>query len=42
MTDFFLIFRVFMTPLLLCKFLILRFRWSIENNDEERCVVRVR
>lgn len=42
MTDFFLIFRVFMTPLQLCKFLILRFKWSIENNDEKRCIVRIR
>lgn len=42
MTDFFLIFRVFMTPLQLCKYLILRFRWSIENNEERRCVVRIR
>ncbi|KAI8880882.1 ras GEF [Backusella circina FSU 941] len=42
MTDFFLIFRVFMTPIQLCKFLILRFRWAVENNDEERRIVRIR
>ncbi|KAI8345358.1 ras guanine nucleotide exchange factor domain-containing protein [Blakeslea trispora] len=42
MTDFFLIFRVFMTPLQLCKLLILRFKWSLEENEEKRCVVRIR
>ncbi|KAI8971895.1 hypothetical protein BDF20DRAFT_915646 [Mycotypha africana] len=42
MTDFFLIYRVFLTPVQLCKFLISRFKWSIKNNDEKRCIVRIR
>ncbi|RCH86948.1 hypothetical protein CU097_003744 [Rhizopus azygosporus] len=42
MTDFFLIYRIFMTPIQLAKFLISRFMWGLENDDEERCVTRVR
>ncbi|KAI9475383.1 MAG: ras guanine nucleotide exchange factor domain-containing protein [Benjaminiella poitrasii] len=42
MTDFFLIYRVFMKPRQLCKFLVLRFKWSLVNNEEKRCVVRIR
>ncbi|GAN09040.1 hypothetical protein MAM1_0239c08562 [Mucor ambiguus] len=42
MTDFFLIYRVFMTPLQLCKLLILRFNWSLEKNEAKRCIVRIR
>ncbi|KAI7897506.1 ras guanine nucleotide exchange factor domain-containing protein [Cokeromyces recurvatus] len=42
MTDFFLIYRVFMTSLQLCKFLILRFKWSLVNNEEKRRIVRIR
>ncbi|KAI8997751.1 ras guanine nucleotide exchange factor domain-containing protein [Pilobolus umbonatus] len=41
-TDFFLTYRIFMTPLQLCKLLILRFKWSLVNNEESRCLVRIR
>ncbi|KAI8393436.1 ras guanine nucleotide exchange factor domain-containing protein [Radiomyces spectabilis] len=42
MTDFFLTYRSFISPVQLCKLLILRFRWSLQNNKEERCIVRIR
>ncbi|KAI9321068.1 ras guanine nucleotide exchange factor domain-containing protein [Dichotomocladium elegans] len=42
MTDFFLTFRSFITPTRLCQLLILRFRWALENDHEERRVVRIR
>ena len=42
LTDFFLTYRTFISPLQLCKLLILRFRWSFINDDEERRVVRIR
>ncbi|ORX62439.1 ras GEF [Hesseltinella vesiculosa] len=42
MTDFFLTYRIFLSPIQLCKLLILRFRWGLENNDDERCIVRIR
>ncbi|KAI8065941.1 hypothetical protein BC940DRAFT_258464 [Gongronella butleri] len=42
MTDFFLTFRIFLSPLQLCKLLILRFRWGLESNEDERCIVRIR
>ncbi|OAC98497.1 hypothetical protein MUCCIDRAFT_115416 [Mucor lusitanicus CBS 277.49] len=42
MTDFFLIYRVFMTPLQLCKLLILRFNWSLEKNEAKRCIGFIR
>ncbi|KAI7861267.1 hypothetical protein BDF14DRAFT_1746979 [Spinellus fusiger] len=42
MTDFFLTYRTFISPTQLCKLLILRFRWALENDEENRRVVRVR
>lgn len=42
LTDFFLTYRTFISPLQLCKLLILRFRWSFINDDEPRRVVRIR
>ncbi|KAH8548879.1 hypothetical protein BGW37DRAFT_168695 [Umbelopsis sp. PMI_123] len=42
LTDFFLTYRTFISPLQLCKLLILRFRWSFINDDENRRVVRIR
>lgn len=42
MTDFFLTYRTFISPTQLCKLLILRFRWALENDNDNRRVVRVR
>ena len=42
MTDFFLTYRTFISPAQLCKLLILRFRWGLESDQEERCIVRIR
>ncbi|KAG0167578.1 hypothetical protein DFQ30_005889 [Apophysomyces sp. BC1015] len=42
MTDFFLTYRSFISPTQLCKLLILRFRWALENDEEDRRVVRIR
>ncbi|RUP20115.1 hypothetical protein BC936DRAFT_139269 [Jimgerdemannia flammicorona] len=41
MTDFFLTYRTFISPVQLCKLLTLRFRWALENDDEDRRVVRI-
>lgn len=42
MTDFFLTYRTFISPTQLCKLLILRFRWGLENDEDARRVVRIR
>ncbi|KAI9301075.1 hypothetical protein BJ944DRAFT_272024, partial [Cunninghamella echinulata] len=42
MTDFFLTYRSFISPTQLCKLIILRFRWALENDDAERRIVRIR
>ncbi|CAO3698877.1 unnamed protein product [Rhizopus stolonifer] len=42
MTDFFLIYRIFTTPVQLLKYLILRYKWSLEKESEERYIVRIR
>ncbi|RIA87036.1 hypothetical protein C1645_778254 [Glomus cerebriforme] len=42
LTDFFLTYRAFITPLQLCNLLILRFNWALEVDDEQRRIVRVR
>ncbi|KAI9493589.1 hypothetical protein BDB00DRAFT_822685 [Zychaea mexicana] len=42
MTDFFLTYRAFISPTQLCKLLILRFRWALENDRDDRRVVRIR
>lgn len=40
--DFFLTFRQFLTPIKLCKLLILRFRWALLHDDDERRLIRIR
>ncbi|KAF9962916.1 Guanine nucleotide exchange factor lte1, partial [Modicella reniformis] len=40
--DFFLTYRLFMSPVQLCKYLIQRYLWALEQDTESRCVVRVR
>ncbi|CAG8645101.1 7354_t:CDS:2, partial [Scutellospora calospora] len=42
LTDFFLTYRKFITPIKLCKLLILRFDWALDGDDEKRRLVRVR
>ncbi|KAG0171926.1 hypothetical protein DFQ28_000791 [Apophysomyces sp. BC1034] len=42
MTDFFLVYRTFISPTQLCKLLILRFMWALENDEEDRRIVRIR
>ncbi|KAF9959721.1 hypothetical protein BGZ72_008968 [Mortierella alpina] len=41
-TDFFLTYRLFMSPVQLCKYLIQRYLWALEMETEHRLVVRVR
>ncbi|KAF9990525.1 Guanine nucleotide exchange factor lte1 [Mortierella antarctica] len=41
-TDFFLTYRLFMSPVQLCKYLIQRYLWALETETEHRLVVRVR
>jgi hypothetical protein len=40
--DFFLTFRQFLTPIKLCKLLILRFRWALLEDDDVHRLVRIR
>ncbi|KAI9317885.1 ras guanine nucleotide exchange factor domain-containing protein [Dichotomocladium elegans] len=40
--DFFLTYRQFMTNIKLCKLLILRFRWALLEDTDERFLVRIR
>ncbi|KAG5460927.1 MAG: ras guanine nucleotide exchange factor domain-containing protein [Olpidium bornovanus] len=46
LTDFFFTYRCFLSPVHLCKLLILRFRWALSGldaaRDEARALVRVR
>ncbi|KAG0240526.1 hypothetical protein BGW41_006921 [Actinomortierella wolfii] len=42
LTDFFLIYRLFITPLALLKLLILRFHWALLDDTPERQIVRIR
>ncbi|KAF9128363.1 hypothetical protein BGW39_005143 [Mortierella sp. 14UC] len=42
MADFFLTYRLFMSPMQLCKYLIQRYLWALEEDTEFRCVIRVR
>lgn len=42
LTDFFLTYRMFLTPVHLMKLLILRFKWALSSNAEARQIVRVR
>jgi hypothetical protein len=40
--DFFLTFRQFLTPIKLCKLLILRFRWALLEEEDVHRLVRIR
>ncbi|KAI9137935.1 ras guanine nucleotide exchange factor domain-containing protein, partial [Paraphysoderma sedebokerense] len=42
LSDFFVIYRMFMSPVQLAKLLILRFRWGMLSESDERCLVRMR
>ncbi|KAF9416105.1 hypothetical protein BGZ94_010305, partial [Podila epigama] len=42
LTDFFLIYRLFITPMDLLKLLIARFQWALTINTPQRQIVRVR
>lgn len=42
MTDFFLIYRLFIPPLALLKLLMARFRWALMEDSPQRQIVRVR
>ncbi|KAF9361805.1 Guanine nucleotide exchange factor lte1 [Mortierella sp. AD094] len=41
-SDFFLTYRLFMSPMQLCKYLIQRYLWSLEQDIGTRHIVRVR
>ncbi|CEP10685.1 hypothetical protein [Parasitella parasitica] len=40
--DFFLTYRQFLSPIKLCKLLILRFRWALLQDDDEHVLIRIR
>ncbi|KAF9572985.1 hypothetical protein EC968_009190 [Mortierella alpina] len=42
LTDFFLIYRLFITPAALLKLFMLRFEWALLDNTPERQIVRIR
>ncbi|KAF9115868.1 hypothetical protein BGX27_005934 [Mortierella sp. AM989] len=42
LTDFFLIYRLFITPIALLDLLILRFNWALVDDSPQRQIVRVR
>ncbi|KAG0197478.1 hypothetical protein BGX28_009049 [Mortierella sp. GBA30] len=42
LTDFFLIYRLFITPVALLKLIMLRFNWALIDNSPERQIVRIR
>ncbi|KAG0054532.1 hypothetical protein BGZ83_011032 [Gryganskiella cystojenkinii] len=42
LTDFFLIYRSFISPLALLKLLMARFRWALMEDSPQRQIVRVR
>ncbi|KAI8145314.1 ras guanine nucleotide exchange factor domain-containing protein [Fennellomyces sp. T-0311] len=42
MMDFFLTYRQFLSQIRLCKLLILRFRWALMEDSDERRLVRIR
>ncbi|KAG0021187.1 hypothetical protein BGZ80_002902 [Entomortierella chlamydospora] len=42
LTDFFLIYRLFISPLALLKLLVARFHWALTEDTPQRQVVRVR
>ncbi|ORX92146.1 ras GEF [Basidiobolus meristosporus CBS 931.73] len=42
LTDFFLTYRSFASPLKLCRLLILRYQWALLDDTQDRWVVRIR
>ncbi|KAG0262935.1 hypothetical protein BG011_009531 [Mortierella polycephala] len=42
LTDFFLVYRLFITPMGLLKLIILRFKWALIDNSPQRQIVRIR
>lgn len=42
LTDFFLIYRLFISPLCLLKLLLARFQWALQDDTPPRQIVRVR
>ncbi|KAK9765762.1 Guanine nucleotide exchange factor lte1 [Basidiobolus ranarum] len=42
LTDFFLTYRSFASPLKLCRLLILRYQWALLEDTQERWIVRIR
>lgn len=42
LTDFFLIYRLFITPMALLKLIIVRFHWALVDDSPQRQIVRIR
>ncbi|KAG0354026.1 hypothetical protein BG005_006795 [Podila minutissima] len=42
LTDFFLVYRLFITPFSLLKLLIARFQWALANDSSQKHIVRIR
>ncbi|KAG0029432.1 hypothetical protein BGZ81_003824 [Podila clonocystis] len=42
LTDFFLVYRLFITPFCLLKLLVARFQWALANDSSQKHIVRIR
>ncbi|KAF8951532.1 hypothetical protein BGZ52_011222 [Haplosporangium bisporale] len=42
LTDFFLVYRLFITPFSLLKLLMARFQWALANDSSQKHIVRIR
>ncbi|KAG0040167.1 hypothetical protein BGZ82_004826 [Podila clonocystis] len=42
LTDFFLVYRMFITPFCLLKLLVARFQWALANDSSQKHIVRIR
>ncbi|KAF9318091.1 hypothetical protein BG003_011816 [Podila horticola] len=42
LTDFFLVYRLFITPISLLKLLMARFQWALANDSSQKHIVRIR
>lgn len=42
LTDFFLVYRLFITPFSLLKLLVARFQWALANDSSQKHIVRIR
>ncbi|KAF9188731.1 hypothetical protein BGZ50_001176 [Haplosporangium sp. Z 11] len=42
LTDFFLVYRLFITPMDLLRLIMLRFKWALIDNSPQRQIVRIR